>query len=104
MDLDWINSDHLHITASGKTQIRLAGNVGMLEVNAIDDAHVDGRYLRADNAYIKTANTAEVDASVLDHLSGFASNFSNIYYFKSPLALTRHTYQSGVVMQLYHWG
>jgi len=103
IDLEWVDTDHLHVYTSGKGKIRLAGKVGVLEATAIDDSHLDARFLRADNALVRTAGTAEADVTVIDALSGFASGFSNVYYFKTPIQLTRHTYQSGVVMQLEFW-
>lgn len=103
VDIEWINSDNLKIVTTGAGHMRLAGIANSMNLRAVDHAQVDAKYLRAKNAFVQTGDYAEVLVSAVNALSGFASDCSNILYFKTPHHLTRHTYASGNVMQMRYW-
>lgn len=103
INAEWIDSDELQIIASGGGTIKLAGTANMLNIRAVEHATIDAKYLRAQKAFIQTGDVAKVETTVIDSLSGFASDHSNIYYFKTPVHLARHTTHSGTVMQMRYW-
>lgn len=103
LNIEWIKSHHLDIIQKGTATLRLAGRVNVLNVRAIDHVVSDLQYLRAKNAVVQTADSAVVKVTALNNLAGFASDFSNIMYFKTPHHMNRHNYGSGNVMQVRHW-
>lgn len=103
IDIEWINSDNLKIIDTGAGHMRLAGIANSMNLRAINRSKVDAKYLRAKNAFVQTGDHAEVLVTAVNALSGFASDCSNILYFKTPHHLTRHTYASGNVMQMRYW-
>jgi len=103
INVEWANSDHIKIISKSPGPIHIAGVTDHLNVRANNSADVDTKHLRSHTGLIQTAGKATVAVTVIDALSGFASELSNIFYYKTPKHLTRHTYDLGNVMQLRYW-
>lgn len=103
VNIQWVSGDMLRVMSSSTGHINLAGTIDTINVRACECSHVDAKYLRAHNALVQTADKAQVDITAIQALSGFASDFSNIRYYKTPHHLTRHVYCSGNVMQMRYW-
>lgn len=103
INIEWANSDHIKIISHSNGPIHIAGNTDHLTIRANDRAKVDTKHLRSHTGIIQTADNATVSVTIIDALSGFASDMSNIFYYKTPKHLTRHTFGMGNVMQLRYW-
>jgi len=103
INIEWANSDHIKIISRSSGPIHIAGTTDHLNIRANDMADIDAKHLRSHTGIIQTAGEATVAVTVIDALSGFASELSNIFYYKTPKHLTRHTYDLGNVMQLRYW-
>ncbi len=103
INIEWTNSDHIRIISTGPGPIHIAGKTDILNIRARDHADIDTKFLRANSGLIQTSENATVAVTVVDALSGFATGISNIFYYKTPRHLTRHTYDMGNVIQMNYW-
>lgn len=103
INIEWTNSDHIKIISTGPGLIHLAGTTDILNVRARDHANIDAKFLRANSGLIQADENATVAVTVIDALSGFATGISNIFYYKTPKHLTRHTYDLANVIQMNYW-
>jgi len=101
INIDWINSDRLFIDSHSSGPICLAGTVNSMIAKLTHNASLDARYLRAQKASVFTTDTAQADITVLDTLEAFATDRSNIYYYKRPRNITVVTKESGNVLRPY---
>lgn len=77
----WVDSSNLHVVAQNQSKLFLAGVVTNLDIIATGNAEVDAKYLRADNAYIRTTGNADVGVTVNRSLSTLSSDSSTVYYY-----------------------
>lgn len=103
INIEWTNSDHIKIISTGPGLVHIAGITDILNIRAKDHANIDAKFLRANSGLIQTDENATVAVNVIDALSGFATGISNIFYYKTPRHLTRHTYDLGNVIQMNYW-
>jgi hypothetical protein len=98
IDINWINSKKLIVDSNSNGPIYLAGEVKDMLVKLMSNSYLDAHYLRAHKAVVMTTDKAEANVTVLDALSGYAIDHSNIYYYKRPPSLTVVTRDSGNVL------
>lgn len=96
--MQWIKSPQVNVR-SHHGRIMLAGIVDSIDAVLSNDAQLDARYLRAKNAYINTADKARADIWAKRSFNGFASGYSNIYYYQKPRLLTKYMRQQGAVLE-----
>jgi len=77
----WVDSSNLHVVTQNQSKLFLAGVVTNLDVIATDNAEIDAKYLRADNAYVRTADNADVGVTVNRSLSTLSTDRSTVYYY-----------------------
>lgn len=80
----WIKSPSLVICAKGRSNIQLAGLVDKLDVELWGSARFKGRYLRAQNAFVKTHERSFAEIAAIKHQHAFATDVSDIYFYRIP--------------------
>lgn len=98
--LRWVNSDTLTINAKDRGFIYLGGVAKTLYARVTQQAIFNAQYLRTDIVQVQTKHFAAAFVYPVTTLRAFASEHSNIYYYKYPKYLTRETTQSGNVLQM----
>jgi hypothetical protein len=96
----WINSSNLRINASNRAKVFLAGIVTHLNIIASGDADVDAKNLRAENAYVRTRNDADVSVSVKKNLSSFSTERSSVYYYRDSELGLHYLNQNGSALRM----
>lgn len=94
----WVDSMNLNILARHHAQLHLGGLVDKVIANVYDSAVYDGRYLRAQDAFVKTYDQARADIQVVDKQHTYAQDRSNIYYFSTPEIGNDYMAQMGAVL------
>ncbi len=84
LNLYWINTNNLVVHAGGGAKINLAGVATNLEATLSGDAVLDAKYLRSQEAYVKTRDYSCAWVYVSQSLSAFAKDYSDIYYYPDP--------------------
>ena len=77
----WVKGPLLKLRAHGNSTVQLAGVVEKLDVELYDTAHFEGRYLRANRAFVKTFDEAVAKISALKRQHTLASDHSDIYFY-----------------------
>jgi len=77
----WINSTNIHLYAGNYAKVVLAGVATNLDIIARDNANVDARFLRTQNAFVRTDNQANVAVRVKNSLSTLSTHSSTVYYY-----------------------
>jgi len=80
----WVKSKELRVRGSGKAYIQLAGIVNRLNVELWGNARFNGRYLRADRAFVKTHNKSVAEISAVKRQHTLASDDSDIQFYNIP--------------------
>ncbi|WED43049.1 GIN domain-containing protein [Legionella cardiaca] len=96
----WVKSNALIIRAKDNAFIQLAGVVGKLDVELWDSAHFNGRYLRADRAFVKTHNKAIADVAAVKRQHTLATDASDIYFYNIPTMKTDFMAYNGSVLDM----
>lgn len=103
ININQVATDHLHIVNTCAGQIKLTGCTGLLLVRAFGVTLTDARCLRAETGFVQAGNSALVLVRVRQNLRAFASGFSNIYYYTTPVDLVQHNTGSGNILQFGNW-
>lgn len=80
----WVDSDELSIAARENPRIILAGVVNRLVAKLDNQATLDAKYLRAEDAFVKTYGESVAEVSVVNAQNVVALDKSNIYYYNEP--------------------
>lgn len=97
--IQWVKSNRLRLNIMGGT-VHLAGIAQQVYARVGHRAQLDAAYLRADNLSIQASGHATARVNAIDELRAFAKGSSNILYYKTPQHITRHTAESGNVLQM----
>lgn len=100
VNVRWVDSKQLTIDSDGNGKITLAGVVNTMHARLNDHARLNAQYLRAQHVLVKTQDNATAKVLSRKSLRAFASNQSDIYYYKTPAHITRVSTQSGNILQL----
>ncbi len=103
LSIFWLHSDTLRVRGRGNSFLQLAGIADRAEVELWDNARFYGRYLRAEQSFIKTHRHALAEIAVLRHQHTFATDQSNIYFYNLPLDRADFMARSGSVLDLRGW-
>lgn len=104
ISLYWLTADQLEIKGQGSTFIQLAGIVHVLNVELWNKARFNGRYLRAQETFIKTHDHSLAEISTFGHQHTLASGASDIYYYNDDFkAHTDLMGKSGAVLDMNQW-
>lgn len=103
LSLYWVKSDSLNLRAKDNGLIQLAGIVDRLEVELWNHAHFNGRFLRAEQSFIKTHQFSLAEISTLRHQHTLATDKSNIYFYNAPLSRGDFMAFAGSVLDMRGW-
>lgn len=103
LSLYWVNSSILKIRGQGHAYLQLAGIADKLLVELCDFAHFNGRYLRANHAFVKTHDKAIADIAAVQRQHTLASDASNIYFYNLPEMKTDFMAYDGSVLDMRDW-
>lgn len=81
LDLYWNNSSYLKVIAKDKAFATVGGKVEKLDVDIIEQAHFNGRFLQAKIANIETKDIARADVNIIELAYLMAAGKSNIYNY-----------------------
>ena len=84
LSMYWIKSKSLIIRANKGVMMQLAGVVDKLDLELWGQSRFMGRYLRANQAFIKTHDHSVVEISVVDKQHTLASDSSDIRFYNIP--------------------
>lgn len=94
----WNKSEYLKVTGKDKGFAQVAGVASTIDVNLLDGAHFNGKYLRAEIAYVKTYNLARADIFAKSMSYALANDQSNIYTYKESDIQFEDMNHAGAVM------
>jgi hypothetical protein len=97
-----VNSKDLYISQSNCSRVGLAGYVSNMNIDMVDSARFGGKYLHADNIYVKTRNWSHANVNPNKKIFAAALNKSSIYMFNSPDAISQYPGGSGVVLPMWN--
>jgi hypothetical protein len=100
LSLYWVKSTNLMIRATDRADIQLAGKVGRLQVELWGQSHFNGRYLRAEEAFIKTHGLSIAEIASVDHQHTLASDRSDIRFYNLPTTETDFMIKQGAVLDM----
>jgi len=103
VNVTFLKAHQLTVWAFNKSRLKLAGTAKILRAKVDNEAQADMRYLRGKDVYVKTSEQALARVTPTERIWAFATNQSNIYYYKTPGPNLKLTRQSGNVLQLGHW-
>ncbi|NQY41917.1 MAG: DUF2807 domain-containing protein [Legionellales bacterium] len=84
LKLFWNDSEYLKVTGTDKAFAQVAGRVSTIDINLDGESHFNGKFLRANIAYVRSYDTARVDIYAKSISHAIASDSSNIYSYRSP--------------------
>lgn len=99
----WIKGAWLRLRAGGRSQIQLAGIVDKLDVELTDQAKFEGRYLRADRAFVKTDDESIARISAVLRQHTLARGRSDIYFYNLSQMRTDFMADDGSVLDMRSW-
>lgn len=97
--LKWVSGNAISVQ-SYAGEISLAGKAKQLRVKLRNHAVLDAQYLRTQHVLAQTKDFSVAKVLPIDSLRAFATDFSNIYFYKTPQHLSRYTNRSGNVLQM----
>jgi hypothetical protein len=103
VDVQWVDSPHVMVRSKDSSCVILAGVARILDAQMLGSSVLSAEYLRAREVYVKTEDYAVAQVTPIVVLNGFAADYSDILYYKTPVYLTRKSYLSSNVMQMAYW-
>ncbi len=98
IEISWVDSNKITITASGSGPIFLSGITNFLAIKLTGKASLFAKYLRAQDIQIFAADNSAAEILAIDKLTAFASQKSNIGYYKKPQKATVVTKDAGNIL------
>ncbi|WP_242604065.1 GIN domain-containing protein [Legionella jordanis] len=99
----WVKSHALVVRGKGQSFMQLAGIVDKLDVELCDRSRFNGRYLRANRAFVKTHDHSVADISAVNHQHTLATDASDIYFYNVPTIKTDFMAYNGSVLDMRDW-
>ncbi|MDI9819654.1 MULTISPECIES: GIN domain-containing protein [unclassified Legionella] len=99
----WVKSKVLTVHGKGRAFMQLAGIVDRLEVELWGNAHFNGRYLRANRAFVRTHDRAVADIAAVRRQHTLATGASDIYFYNLPTLRTDFMAYDGSVLDMREW-
>lgn len=93
-----IQSPLVQILESDNARIGLAGNIDTLKINLFNHSRFEGKYLSANQIYIRSHDNSHANIKVLQKLFAAADNNSSIYYLTVNGSVSQFTSQRGTII------
>ena len=100
LSLYWVKSKELIVRGRGKAFIQLAGAVDKLHVELWGASRFNGRYLRAQRAFVKTHNYSVAEISAASRQHTLASDASDIHFYNIPVMKADFMSNAGAVLDM----
>ncbi|MCX7118082.1 MAG: DUF2807 domain-containing protein [Legionellales bacterium] len=100
LSLFWVKSQELTIRGRGKAWIQLAGQAEKLNVELWGTARFNGRYLRADRAFVKTHDQSIAEMSAVLRQHTLALDKSDIHFYNVPAMKADFMAKDGAVLDM----
>lgn len=101
LELYWVKSHWLYVRERDAAFVELAGITKTLDVHLHDRSVFYGRYLRADNAFVKAQEKSKAEVTTLDNQHTLAENASDVYYYHTPITETNFMTYNGAVLRMF---
>lgn len=95
-------SKNIYACLYDEARIGVAGITTDLTVNAYHESNFYGRYLCAQNAYVKAKNQAHINVSANSKIFASVTQNSSIYYFGPPNILSKFVSPNGVIVPIWN--
>ena len=99
INIIWVDSKNLFISSNNSGLINLGGIADKMIAKLTNNARLDAKYLRVNQAEVFTTDSATADVWASESLSGYAIDNSNVYYYKTPEKLTIVSRDHGNVLK-----
>lgn len=96
------NSASIYAYAYDHAVIGIAGCTEDLTVETSGSARFYGRYLCAQNAFVRARNTSHINVSAANKIFASAINSSSVYFFGTPNNLSQFISGNGVVIPMWN--
>ncbi len=104
IDLGWVTSRSIVIAGSGTGWVRLSGGYAdILTARLRNGACLQAENLKANKVYVETEGYSIARIQPVNSLYAFATDDSNIYYFRVPREIAGYTKESGNVLKVASW-
>jgi len=100
INITWVNSKNLFVSSSNTGLVQLGGVADKMIAKLTNDARLDAKYLRTNQAEVFATDNAAADVWASKTLSGYAIDHSNVYYYKVPEKLTAVSRDYGNVLRM----
>lgn len=100
INIDWVNSKNLFVSSNNNGLISLGGVADKMIAKLTNDAKLDAKYLRANQAEVFATDSAAADVWSSEILNGYAIDHSNVYYYKIPKKITTVSRDHGNVLRM----
>lgn len=97
--LRWVTGKKIRIRSDAGRMI-IAGSAGQVRIKLRNHAKLDAQYLRAKHVLVQTRDFSVASVLPVISLRAFATDFSHVYFYKTPEYISRYTNRSGNVLQL----
>jgi hypothetical protein len=97
----WVNSNGIYVDVHDKAHVGIAGASRNLDVEVDGHAIFQGKYLRADNVYVRTRTYSHANVTPGQKLFASAMDNSSIYFFGAPNVVSRYTLGNGAVIPIF---
>lgn len=98
----WVKSRVLNVSSYGSGTLALAGVANVVNAYSHQKSHLDIRYVRAKNTFVKSYDDSSADVIAQRNLFTLASNNSNIYYYSNTPYKSRMMQESGTVLPMWN--
>lgn len=99
-----VNSQYMYVYVSQNARVGLAGATTDLFVNTTDRASFLGKYLCAQNAYVRAARLSHINVTASNRIFASATQSSSVYFFGAPDNMSQFVSGSGVVIPIWSSG
>lgn len=100
VNVEWVNAGSLTAVVSDNSVLKLAGTADKLVSQTSSHGQIKAEYLRATQVWAKASGASAINITPIQSLSATASQTANVYYYKYPQVINRHSTQSGNVLQM----
>lgn len=99
INIGWLDCESIFVTAYGCGPIYLYGAVDEMGAKLVNNSYLNARYLRTKKITILAAGRSQAEVVPVDYLDAYATDHSNVYYYKWPKEKTVVTKGEGNVLQ-----
>ncbi len=78
-------------------QLEISGSTGLLEVDAFTGGYFEGKYLAAEDAYLKSNTGGQIESRCLNNIEATASTGGTIVYWGQPKVQKSRTSLGGTI-------